>query len=304
MHNPVTETGPGRLKRVLDYSRFVRDFFILRRNRPYVLGLVVTDICNLACRHCRVANVYHVSMKFSEVRSHLLDQYAQGVRYLYLEGGEPYLWRDGDHRLADIVNLAKQLGYYRVHVYTNGTLSLSEAPDFTWVSVDGIGDIFTRIRGIPLDRVLAHICEHRGKHGIVFTVNTINYRHIPVFLDFVKEQLPGVRVMFYFHTPYYGFDELFLSQVQRSEAVSALIESKREGLPVMNSRAGLVAMKNGHYFHPTNLWRVIDSTGEYQCCRAIGNPEVCANCGYSTCAEIALARDWNPGPILQLMRAY
>lgn len=304
MHNPVTETGPGRLKRVLDYSRFVRDFFILRRNRPYVLGLVVTDICNLACRHCRVANVYHVSMKFSEVRSHLLDQYAQGVRYLYLEGGEPYLWRDGDHRLADIVNLAKQLGYYRVHVYTNGTLSLSEAPDFTWVSVDGIGDIFTRIRGIPLDRVLAHICEHRGKHGIVFTVNTINYRHIPVFLDFVKEQLPGVRVMFYFHTPYYGFDELFLSQVQRSEAVSALIDSKREGLPVMNSRAGLVAMKNGHYFHPTNLWRVIDSTGEYQCCRAIGNPEVCANCGYSTCAEIALARDWNPGPILQLMRAY
>ena len=49
---------------------------------------------------------------------------------------------------------------------------------------------------------------------------------------------------------------------------------------------------------------IIDSTGEYQCCRAIENPEVCEHCGYSTCAEIALARDWRPGSIRQLMRAY
>lgn len=304
MQEPATQAGPDKLKRAIDYSRFIRDFFILRRNRPYILGLVITDVCNLSCRHCRVANVYHDFMTFSEVRSHLQDQYEQGVRYLYLEGGEPYLWRDADLRLDDIVRLARRIGYYRVHVYTNGTVSLSEAPDFTWISVDGIGDIFTQIRGIPVDHVLDHIRGHRGRHGIVFTINTINYRHIPVFLGFVQEQLPGVRVMFYFHTPYYGIDELFLSPGQRSEAVATLLESKRKGLPVMNSRAGLAAMENGSYFHPTNLWRVIDSTGEYPCCRAIGNPEVCANCGYSTCAEIALARNWRPGPILQILRAY
>ena len=266
--------------------------------------MVVTDICNLACKHCRVANIYHTSMTFEEVKNHLEKQYANGIRYLYLEGGEPYLWRDGDYHLTDIVKLARRIGYFRVHVYTNGTVTLDDSPDFTWISVDGIGDIFRKIRGIPVDKVLQHVHQYSGRCGIVYTVNTINYRHIHDFLSYMNIEFPGIRVMFYFHTPYYGKDYLFLSESQRHEAIDTLVDSRRNGLPVMNSYAGLKAMGSGNYFHPTNLWRVIDGTGEYQCCRAIGNPEVCENCGYSTCAEIALARDWRLGPILQLLRAY
>lgn len=290
--------------RAFTHARFIWDFFIARHHRPYILGLVITDVCNLACKHCRVANVYHRSMKMEEVRTHLVEQYDQGIRYLYLEGGEPYLWRDGPHHLGNIVKLAKQIGYLRVHVYTNGTVRLDGSPDFTWVSVDGLGDIFQSIRGIPVDPVLDHIRGYQGRCGIVYTVNTINYRHTSEFLEYCQRELPGIRVMFYFHTPYYGIDYLFLSREQRHEAIKNLLAYKRKGLPVMNSVAGLKAMASGNYLHPTNLWRVIDSTGGYQCCRAIGNPDVCENCGYSTCAEIALARDWRVGPILQLMGAY
>ena len=292
------------LSRAFNYTRFVWDFFVMRRNRPFILGLVITDICNLACKHCRVANIYHTSMSFDEVKRHLIEQYTQGIRYLYLEGGEPYLWRDGDHRLADIVNFAKEIGYFRVHVYTNGTTRLDDSPDFTWVSIDGLGDIYKTIRGIPVDGVLDHLRQYQGRRGIVYTINTINYQHIDDFLQFIHSEFPGIRVMFYFHTPYYGIDQLFLSNSQRLEAINTLTENKRAGMPVMNSSAGLKVMASGHYFHPTNLWRVIDNTGEFQCCRAYGNPEVCANCGYSTCAEIVLARNWRIGPILQMIRAY
>lgn len=287
-----------------NYARFIWDFFIARHHRPYILGLVITDICNLACKHCRVANVYHRSMTIDEVNAHLLEQYQEGIRYLYLEGGEPYLWRDGEHRLRDIVKLAKQIGYFRVHVYTNGTVPLDSSPDFTWVSVDGLGDVYQAIRGIAVEPVLERIRRYQGRCGIVYTVNTINYRHTREFLEYSQKELPGVRTMFYFHTPYYSVDYLFLSQQQRREAIDKLLEFKHRGLPVMNSVAGLKAMASGEYLHPTNLWRVIDSIGEYQCCRAIGNPEVCSNCGYSTCAEIVLARNWHVGPILQLMGAY
>ena len=297
---PIANT----LSRVVHYIHFIWDFFIVRRNRPFILGLVITDICNLACKHCRVANIYHTSMSFNDVKKHLLEQYAQGVRYLYLEGGEPYLWRDKDYRLADIVKFAKNTGYFRVHVYTNGTARLDDSPDFTWVSVDGIGDTFTEIRGIPVDNVLEHIRGFSGRCGIVYTVNTINYKHIHNFLSYIDRELPGIRVMFYFHTPYYGKDYLFLSKTQRSEAVDTIVDSKRKGLPVMNSYAGLKAMDSGNYFHPTNLWRVIDIKGEYQCCRAYGDPDVCENCGYSTCAEIVLARNLRIGPVLQLISAY
>lgn len=304
MQNRLVEPMSGILPRMLDYARFVRDFFIMRRNRPYILGLVVTDICNLACKHCRVANLYHATMTFEEMKKHLQEQYANGVRYLYLEGGEPYLWRDGEYRLGDIVRLARRIGYFRVHVYTNGTVRLDGSPDFTWVSVDGIGDVFREIRGIPVDKVLEHVRRFDGRCGIVYTVNTVNCRHINEFLEYMDMEFPGIRVMFYFHTPYYGKDYLFLPESLRREAIETLVENKRKGMPVMNSVAGLRAMESGNYFHPTNLWRVIDSTGEYQCCRAFGNPEVCANCGYSTCAEIALARNWRPGPVFQLLRAY
>jgi MoaA/NifB/PqqE/SkfB family radical SAM enzyme len=304
MRNPSSEPASRMLSRAFNYTSFMWDFFIARRNRPFILGLVVTDICNLACKHCRVANIYHTSMTFDEVKRHLTEQYAQGIRYLYLEGGEPYLWRDGDYHLPDIVKFAKSIGYFRVHVYTNGTVALDDSPDFTWISIDGLGDIFKTIRGIPVEHVLDHVRQYNGHCGIVYTINTINYRHIHDFLKFIHSEFPGIRVMFYFHTPYYGIDYLFLKNNQRLEAIDTLAKSKREGLPVMNSYAGLKALASGNYFHPTNLWRVIDSTGEYQCCRAFGNPEVCANCGYSTCAEIVLARNWRIGPIALLMRAY
>jgi MoaA/NifB/PqqE/SkfB family radical SAM enzyme len=290
--------------RVVDYAAFLWDFAIARRNRPYVLGLVITDICNLACKHCRVANIYHSSMTYQEVEGHLREQYAKGVRYLYLEGGEPYLWRDGAYRLPDIANLAKHIGYYRVHVYTNGTTPLDEGLDFHWVSIDGTGDIYQTIRGIDLEHVLRHVRNFRGRWAVVYTVNTINYPHIREFLQFMRTEFPGVGVMFYFHTPYYGVDQLLLDQQSRHESVATIAECKRSGLPVLNSLPGLRAMESGDYFHPTNLWHVIDNTGDYQCCRAIADPEVCKNCGYSTCAEIALARDWRPGPILQLLRTY
>ena len=299
---PAPTTNP--ISRAADYIHFIRDFFILRCNRPFILGLVITDICNLACKHCRVANIYHVSMSFNEVKQHLTEQYAQGIRYLYLEGGEPCLWRDRGYHLADIVKLAKDIGYFRIHVYTNGTVPLDKSPDFTWVSVDGLGEIYEKIRGIPVDIVLQHIRDYRGRCGIVYTVNTINYKHIHKFLSCIRNEFPGIRVMFYFHTPYYGKDYLFLSKDQRREAVDSIGRCKRDGLPVMNSTAGLKAMLTGNFFHPTNLWRVVDNTGEYQCCRAFGDEEVCRNCGYSTCAEIVLARNWQIGPILQMLHAY
>lgn len=290
--------------RTLDYARFIWDFFIARHHRPYILGLVITDICNLACKHCRVANTYHRSMTMDEVKTHLVEQHKQGIRYLYLEGGEPYLWRDGTRRLRDIVTLARQIGYFRVHVYTNGTVPFDSSPDFTWVSVDGLDDVYQALRGIPVGPVLERIRAYRGRCGIVYTVNTINYQHTREFLEYSQKELPGVRTMFYFHTPYYGIDYLFLSPEQRREVIDDLLGHKRHGLPVMNSVKGLNAMASGEYLHPTKLWRVIDGTGEYQCCRAIDNPDVCANCGYSTCAEIVLARNWQVGPILLLMNAY
>jgi MoaA/NifB/PqqE/SkfB family radical SAM enzyme len=251
-----------------------------------------------------VANIYHDNMGMEEVRTVLEKYYQKGVRFLYIEGGEPYLWRDGHYRLKDIIKLAHDMGYLRIHVYTNGTVSLDEGPEFTWVSVDGLDEAFRKIRGIPLERVLRNLRVFQGKHAIVFVINTINYQEIREFLVYVQRELPGVQVMFYFHTPYYGVDELHLSPDQKASAVVSLIDCKKEGLPVLNSRAALKAYLGGNKGLPVPYWWVVDRRGEYPCCRVNGNPEICKECGYSTCNEILQVRALNPGAILAMLKMF
>jgi hypothetical protein len=110
--------------------------------------------------------------------------------------------------------------------------------------------------------------------------------------------------MFYFHTPYYGIDELFLSPEQRKVAVDTLLDCKREGFPVLNSKAALKSYLAGNKGLPVNYWWVVDQIDEYRCCCVGGDPEICKVCGYSMCNEIIQARNWNPGAILGMLRTF
>lgn len=274
-----------------EYFEFALNFFLLKKDRSYILGLVITDLCNLNCKHCRVANIYKQHMPYSEIEKHLITYYSQGARFLYLEGGEPYIWRDHQYRLDDIVQLAKRIGFLRVHIYTNGTFPLTAHPDFTWVSMDGLSETYRTIRGIPIEGVLSNI--YKANHqclAIIYTINTINSGEIRKFLNFIHFEFQKLKVMFFFHTPYYGVDYLLLSDREKEEAIKTIIDCKNEGLPVLNSEAGLKAIASGDYEHPMKISWVVDQTGKYQCCRAYGNPKVCEHCGYSSGVEIALMR--------------
>ena len=292
------------LRQVWEYARFGMEFFILHRDKPYILGLVTNDTCNLQCMHCRVANVYHSNMTFGQIRNILEQYYKKGIRLLYLEGGETYLWHDDDYRLKDVVKQAHEIGYLRVHVYTNGTTKMDGEPDFTWISIDGLDESFRKIRGIPLERVLRNMRGFQGRHAIIFVVNTINYLEIRDFLEYFDQEFPGIRVMFYFHTPYYGIDELFLSPEQKKVAVDTLIDCKSEGLPVLNSKVALISYLGGNKGLPVNYCWVVDQTGEYRCCRVNGNPEICKNCGYTMYNEIIQARTWKPSAIFGLLKGF
>jgi MoaA/NifB/PqqE/SkfB family radical SAM enzyme len=297
-----TVTTP--LHRAIDYVRFGLDFFVLHSDKPQILGLVTNDTCNLHCLGCRVANVSNAVMSMQMIRETLERYYDKGVRMVYLSGGEPYMWRDGPYRMPDIVDLAHDIGYLRVHVYTNGTARLSTAPDFTWISIDGFGKTFEKLRGIPVERVLRNARRFAGKHAVVCTINTENYREIPQTLAFLNRELPGTGVMFFFHTPYYGIDYLYLSQSQREQAVDAILCGKKSGMPVLNSRAALRAYLDQSYGPPMCHSWIVDNAGEYRCCRVEGDPEICKDCGYSTGYEILLAQRWHPASVHALMRTH
>lgn len=293
-----------RINQVGTFSKTAFDFFVLRKDKPYILGLVITDVCNLNCIHCRVANIRRTHMSYEEIENHLTRYYAKGARLLYLEGGEPYLWRDGERTLSDIVALGKRIGYLRVHVYTNGTLPLTARPDTTWVSIDGLPETHRKIRGQPLDGILSNIESYPNSLAVIHTVNTVNRTEVGAFLEFFHKLFPQRKVMFFFHTPYYGFDHLLLSPQEKKDTIQELLRCKKSGLPVLNSSAGLRAMASGNFQRPMKISYVVDQTGEYPCCRAYENPEVCAQCGYSSGVEIEQLRSLRLGPILEALRWY
>ncbi len=276
--------------------------FLVGSRRPLVVGLAVTDVCNLRCIHCRVANVRRHHMSTDDLRARLADLHRRGARILYFEGGEPYLWRDGARRLEDAVQLARGLGYLRVHVYTNGTRPLDARPDFHWVSIDGPPEVHRAIRGAPVDATVEHLRALDGPAAVICTLNARNVGAVPETLRFVRDALPGRRVMFYFHTPYYGVDALLLDRGRRIAAAEEIVRLKRRGAPVLNSVPGLRAAAAGTFRKPLPYTVVVDETGEYRCCRAVGTPGVCADCGYASCAELELVRRLRPAALREAVR--
>ena len=157
------------------------------KETPLIRGLVLTNRCNLHCRHCNVATRGPKDLDFAEVTAAVDAFYREGGRCLYLEGGEPFLWHDGPRRLDDIVDYAHGLGYLTVVVYTNGTLPLRTSADTVFVSVDGLRATHDALRGTSFDRIMRNIQESAHPSLFInYTINSRNKDEIRAFCDHVE----------------------------------------------------------------------------------------------------------------------
>ena len=284
------------------YTAFVFRFVGLRQTPPLVYGIALTDRCNLACRGCHVSNTGRPDMTWEQLLAALQNAWSRGFRELYFSGGEPTLWRDGEHTLEDAIDAARQIGFFHVHLYTNGLLGLNTAADLVWVSMDGLPGVFEQRRGDHFHQVEGAV--RAGSHprvAVIYVIDRHTAEGIEPFLRWVQDtKLPVIGVMFYFHTPYYGRDELFLTADERAPIIDRLLDSIRAGLPVINSRAGLLALKSGKWQRRFPIASVIDVDGESVCCRA--SDEACADCGYAACTELTEFQRLRPSAVLGMLR--
>ena len=289
-------------KQIQFYSAFVFRFVALRQTPPLIYGIALTDRCNLACRGCHVSNTGRPDMTWNQLLAALQNAWSRGFRELYFSGGEPTLWRDGEHTLEDAIDAARQIGFFHVHLYTNGLLGLKTTADLVWVSMDGLPGIFERRRENYFHQVERAV--RAGSHprvAIIYVIDRHTAEGIEPFLRWVQDtKLPVMGVMFYFHTPYYGRDELFLTADERAPIIDRLLGCIRAGLPVINSRAGLLALKSGKWQRRFPIASVIDVDGESVCCRA--SDEACVDCGYAACTELTEFQRLRPSAALGMLR--
>jgi MoaA/NifB/PqqE/SkfB family radical SAM enzyme len=284
--------------------KFLIDHHIFNKRTPLICGLTVTDRCNLKCRHCGVTNRGIPDLTYPEAKGALNSFYKEGGRTVYIQGGEPFIWHDGNHRLEDIVELAKNVGFYTTIIYTNGTLPINTSANTVFVSIDGLRESHDFLRGESFEKIIANV--QKSQHSslyINYTINSHNKNDIGTFCEFISkiDQIRGI--FFYFHTPYYGMDDLYLSPGQRNQILTALLRYKKR-YNILNSRAGLKSALKNDWSRPLDICRVYERGITYKCCRYQGNENLCQDCGYLSYAEIDQTLKLKPSAIVNAIKYF
>lgn len=265
---------------------------------PFIGGIVINERCNLNCRHCSVANRDIPDLNFEEVGIGLRRLYAMGMRYLYIEGGEPFLWRDNSKSLKDVIHLAREIGFRFIVLYTNGTFPIITDANTVFVSLDGLKDTHNKIRGNTYDWIISNIIKSSHKKLIInYTINKKNEKEIEQFCYETSkiEKIKGI--FFYFYTPSHGIDDLYLGFNERKNIIKKILNLKKTGYKILNSKAALMGIYNDSWKRPNKLSYLYANKKLYQCCRAIGNSEICKDCGYLGLTEIYYIAKFNPNAI-------
>lgn len=275
---------------------------LFRKKTPFIAGLVLNDSCNLNCKHCSVNNVEPTSLSYKGVKKALFELHSLGIRSVAITGGEPFLWNDGNYSINDVVKLTRETGFKVSSIYTNGTFPINISCDVIFVSMDGTKEYTEKLRGNIFDTVIANIeNSHHPKIYINFTINKLNKDNIISFLDFIKtvKQIKGI--FFYFHTPYYGKDELFLSKEEKNELAKKIINLKKD-YKILNSKSALIDYINNNWEKPSDICYVYSNKQEiFKCCREVDNKFACENCGYLGYLEVINITKLKPSAIFEAL---
>lgn len=279
---------------------FVRARFFGRR-APLQTVLFITDRCNLRCKHCSVYRTDNIhNMSFCEIRTHLEYSYRSGSRFLDIEGGETTLWKDGDKNLNDVIRLAKQIGFFSVTITTNAQQDISWIKaDSLWVSMDGVREFHDRIRGEgTFARLENNIANAHLKHlNVNMVVNRLNAESLQDALEYARSNPAIEQISINFHTPYPGTEYLSLDKDTRATLIDKIIEYKRKGYPIMNSRSGLKKMKHMERLE-NRCWvtNFIYPDGTRGHCVGMGT-DLCQQCGFCMAGEMASVFNFCPDTI-------
>jgi len=284
--------------------KYVIDHQLLRKNVPLIRGLVLTNRCNLRCAHCRLATRGQQELTFEEVVDAIDCFYREGGRCLYLQGGEPFVWSDRQHRLEDAVAYAHELGFLTVVIYTNGTFPIRTSADTVFVSVDGLRATHDSLRGKTFDRIMGNIRDSAHPSLFInYTINNRNKNDIGEFCEYVDD-FDSIRgVFFYFHTPYYGPDELYIDPDERQYLLRRILDYKKRH-KILNSRAGLKSALDNDWKRPLGICSVYEKGAVYNCCRYSGDPDLCRQCGYLSYAEIEQTLKMRPSAIYNALKYF
>lgn len=295
-----------KLSSFLHFAGFGVRTILLKEKKPILGTIIVTDKCNLACKHCSVNNITAVIHPYTQMKKEMQQLYDMGVRILFFCGGETFLWRDGEKSIRDLVVEAKEMGFLIVNVVTNGThpIDLPEA-DLILLSLDGDRERHNIIRGDTYDRIMENIANATADNICFYmAVNQINKDAIAHVCRTARDTKNVRAVSFNFHTPYPDTKELALSVEEKQKCCGVIEAMMKEGAPIFNLKSAFPYLIHNNF--PTPCYQcVVMENGKLSICgRCVDVPGLCEKCGYFFVAEYTLLFRGNLKIIFEMLVTY
>ncbi len=288
------------------FAGFGIETILLRKKKPILGTVIVTDKCNLQCKHCSVNNITAIMHPFAQIQQEMRQLYDMGVRILFFCGGETFLWRDGEMGLRELVTEAKKMGFLIVNVVTNGTfpIDLPEA-DLILLSLDGDRERHNAIRGDTYDTIMTNIVSATSDNICFYmAVNQINQGAIRDVCLAARDMTNVRAVSFNFHTPYPDTKDLALSREQKAVCCETITQMMEEGAPVFNLKSAFPYLIDNRFPTPCYQCVVMENGKLSTCGRCIEVPGLCEQCGYFFVAEYTLLFQGNCRIILEMLKTY
>lgn len=274
--------------------------------KPILGTIILTDYCNLTCKHCAVNNINKKIHPYRDIKIEMENFYREGIRILFFCGGETMLWQDGDKGIRDLLREARQMGFYIVNVVTNGTidLDLPEA-DVIFLSIDGTKETHNNIRGNTYDKILENLAKaDKSNICIYMAINKLNYQEIGEVTRFAQKHPNINSISFNFHTPYKGTEFLSLSREEKAIAVATIKSMIRKGMPVFNLYSSLDIYLDNKWERPCYQCLVSEEGKRYVCGRCVDIDGLCQECGYLFATEFSLLFQGNIKIIYEMLKTY
>lgn len=295
-----------KLSYFLYFLKFGIKTVLFKQRKPILGTVILTDKCNLSCKHCSVNNITSIIHSYEQVIKEMKTIYDMGVRILFFCGGETFMWQDKEKTLKDLVKEAKQMGFLIVNTVTNGTfeLDLPEA-DLILLSLDGDEESHNEIRGNTYTSIMENI-ENAKSDNICFymAINQINKDKLEYVCN-LAQKIKNVRaVSFNFHTPYPNTNELSLSKAEKKQCCEIISKMMTKGAPIFNLKSAFPYIINNTFPTPCFQCIVIENGKISTCGRCIEDPKLCNSCGYFFVAEYTLLFNGNLKVILEMLKTY
>ncbi len=290
----------------LYFSKFGIKTIIFNQKKPILGTIILTDKCNLSCKHCSVNNITTVMRSYHQVKEEMVSLYNMGVRILFFCGGETFMWQDSDKTLRSLVIEAKEIGFLIVNTVTNGTfaLDLPEA-DLILLSLDGNKEKHNDIRGETYDIIMENIKNATAANICLYmAINQINRDTIEDVCMTAKNTENIRAVSFNFHTPYPETRALELSVAEKEACCQVISKMIDLDVPVFNLKTAFPYLINNNFPTPCHQCVVIENGRISVCGRCIDIPELCNKCGYFFVAEYTLLFNGNIRIMWDMLKTY